>query len=184
MLPLPARVCMGAQELHGSGPERLIFVAPLAANHTVWERQLLHFGLSPRGRERWTVCVFDNAGMGFTGPDARWRLTTTAMASDVNALLDHLGWRHGVHLVGLSMGGMVSLETARAMPCRAAVCQRPMTDHCRSPPRHRAHSAGALHSVPAIDHVPGSAVALSCVQPFDTQAALWMAEYRIRIVRI
>lgn len=35
------------------------------------------------------------------------------MARDALALLDRLGWKENVHVVGLSMGGMISQEIVR-----------------------------------------------------------------------
>lgn len=40
------------------------------------------------------------------------------MAIDAFDLLDHFGWKEKVHLVGISMGGMISLEMADAEPAR------------------------------------------------------------------
>lgn len=40
------------------------------------------------------------------------------MAVDALELLDHFKWNSGVHLVGISMGGMISLEMADAEPLR------------------------------------------------------------------
>jgi pimeloyl-ACP methyl ester carboxylesterase len=44
------------------------------------------------------------------------------MAQDVLDLLDHLDWTQprSVHVVGISMGGMISLELAKAAPERIA----------------------------------------------------------------
>lgn len=40
------------------------------------------------------------------------------MAADTLELLDHFGWNDNVHLVGISMGGMISLELTSAEPAR------------------------------------------------------------------
>lgn len=40
------------------------------------------------------------------------------MAVDALELLDHFKWDSNVHLVGISMGGMISLEMADAEPLR------------------------------------------------------------------
>ncbi|RUP46214.1 hypothetical protein BC936DRAFT_147204 [Jimgerdemannia flammicorona] len=41
---------------------------------------------------------------------------TTQMAQDTIELLEHIGWTSDVHLVGVSMGGMISLEIISARP--------------------------------------------------------------------
>ena len=40
------------------------------------------------------------------------------MARDAMDLMDYFGWVSGVHLVGISMGGMIALEMATAEPHR------------------------------------------------------------------
>lgn len=42
------------------------------------------------------------------------------MANDALILLDKVGWTSRVHLVGISMGGMISLEMVDAAPDRFA----------------------------------------------------------------
>lgn len=44
--------------------------------------------------------------------------STSQMAQDALELLDHVGWHDRVHLVGISMGGMISLEMVDADPFR------------------------------------------------------------------
>lgn len=96
----------------GTGPKKIVMVMALAANHTQWEDQFKYFGIERS--EDFSVCVMDNRGVGFSGvPPGRWR--TTDLAQDVWRLVEKLGWS-GIHLVGLSMGGMVCLEAALARP--------------------------------------------------------------------
>lgn len=44
--------------------------------------------------------------------------STSQLAADTIELLDHLGWNENVNLVGISMGGMISLEVAYRTPER------------------------------------------------------------------
>ncbi|KAL4128839.1 hypothetical protein PRIC2_007819 [Phytophthora ramorum] len=63
-----------------------------------------------------TILTFDNRGVG--GTDAPLgRYTTSQMAEDALSLLDHLGWG-SAHFVGISMGGMISIELACSCPER------------------------------------------------------------------
>ncbi|KAG7397217.1 hypothetical protein PHYBOEH_001095 [Phytophthora boehmeriae] len=62
------------------------------------------------------ILSFDNRGLG--GSDVPWwRYTTSGMAQDALALMDYLKW-DTAHVVGISMGGMISLELASAAPKR------------------------------------------------------------------
>lgn len=67
------------------------------------------------------VCVLDNRGVGrSSSPEQRAHYSTAAMAADARQVLDHLGWRERVHLVGHSMGAMIALKLAAAAPQRVA----------------------------------------------------------------
>lgn len=46
--------------------------------------------------------------------------STSQMAQDVIDILDYLGWKDNIHLDGVSMGGMISLELATTWPERFA----------------------------------------------------------------
>ncbi|KAG7390629.1 hypothetical protein PHYPSEUDO_007091 [Phytophthora pseudosyringae] len=66
--------------------------------------------------KRLRILTFDNRGVGgSTSPIGPY--TTNNMAEDVLALLDHVGWEE-THVVGYSMGGMISLELAAVAPKR------------------------------------------------------------------
>lgn len=98
-------------KLHGdaAAPHRIIFTMGLGGTHNQWEPQTKYFTGFPDCQ----TCVYDNRGMGFSeGVAGRW--TTTLMAQDALALLDHLEWKSDVHVVGLSMGGMVTQELVLA----------------------------------------------------------------------
>jgi pimeloyl-ACP methyl ester carboxylesterase len=101
---------------HDSAPHKMIFTMGLGGTADQWEPQITYFASRPA---EFQFVVFDNRGMGFSDPVAgRW--TTTKMARDALGLLDHLGWRDKVHVIGLSMGGMISQELVRLQPCRFA----------------------------------------------------------------
>jgi pimeloyl-ACP methyl ester carboxylesterase len=61
-------------------------------------------------KAHYTCLTFDNRGIGASQPAAK-ELTLPQMARDTLALMDHLGW-HSAHIVGHSLGGLISLEVA------------------------------------------------------------------------
>jgi len=87
---------------------RILFSMGLGGDHLQWEPQVHFFA---EQRDDFQVCVYDNRGIGFSDPvDGRW--TTKLMARDALSLLDHLNWTSEIHVVGLSMGGMITQELA------------------------------------------------------------------------
>ncbi|KAJ3114558.1 hypothetical protein HK098_007309 [Nowakowskiella sp. JEL0407] len=83
-----------------------------------------------------TVLMFDNKGSGLSDcPEGRYTLVqitirliedvifesflcrTSGMAQETIELLDHLNWKR-FHVLGTSMGGMIALELAHAVPHR------------------------------------------------------------------
>lgn len=93
--------------LEGEGPETIVLINGLADDLDTWVDQVPAFLAAG-----YRVLRFDNRGIGKTdwpaGP-----YTTALMASDAKALVDHLGITD-FHLVGVSMGGMISQEYALA----------------------------------------------------------------------
>lgn len=82
-----------------------------------WLSQVEEFGRD----DGFTVMVLDNRG--FPNSDAPFaRYTTGDMALDVMDVLNYVGWTedNSVHLIGVSMGGMISLEIANYYPERLA----------------------------------------------------------------
>ncbi|KQK05119.1 uncharacterized protein LOC100822432 isoform X2 [Brachypodium distachyon] len=64
------------------------------------------------------VCCFDNRGVGSsTILPQKSHYSTTIMAKDALALLDHLGWKKA-HVFGHSMGAMISCKLAAMAPHR------------------------------------------------------------------
>ncbi len=57
------------------------------------------------------VAFFDNRGIGESERIAE-TISMLDMAKDALRVLDHLQWNDGVHLVGVSMGGMIAQELA------------------------------------------------------------------------
>ncbi|KAH9170887.1 hypothetical protein EDB89DRAFT_1217643 [Lactarius sanguifluus] len=82
-------------EQHGTGPVKVVFLTGLYASLNAWATQVKHFRNS-------------STPMGL--------YSTSAMAEDVIVLLDFIGWTESrsVHVVGLSMGGMIALGASVA----------------------------------------------------------------------
>ncbi|KAI0390607.1 Alpha/Beta hydrolase protein [Xylariaceae sp. FL0594] len=106
-------------EVHGHGPVKLILISGLGVLKSAWQRQTLHFG-HIKGDE-YSVLLVDNWGMGRSDKPLL-RYSTSAMASDLLEVLDHLSWtgERQVHVCGISMGGMIAQEMAHAAPDRIA----------------------------------------------------------------
>ncbi|KAJ4397366.1 glycylpeptide N-tetradecanoyltransferase [Gnomoniopsis smithogilvyi] len=115
-----------AWEIHGSGPVRLVFLMGLGSFKTAWQRQTLHFG-HERG-ERYSVLSLDNRGMGDSDVPLM-RYSTSEMARDALEVLEHVGWlppntltpsapplNRTLHIIGISMGGMIAQELACLIP--------------------------------------------------------------------
>ncbi|KAI0056226.1 alpha beta-hydrolase [Artomyces pyxidatus] len=102
-------------EQHGSGPEKIVFIMGLNSSSFAWVPQVRHFGRSPDH----SVLVFDNRGVGYSGTP-RGPYSTSGMAQDVVVLLDYVGWteERSLHLVGISLGGMIAQELASLIPER------------------------------------------------------------------
>ncbi|ORX49195.1 alpha/beta-hydrolase [Hesseltinella vesiculosa] len=101
-------------EKYGTGPEKVLFVMGFAAPCQAWDFQTKF--LANTGQ--YTAVLYDNRGNGHS--DSPFGLyTTSQMAADALDLMDGLGWTDcRVHLVGVSMGGMISLEIADIAPDR------------------------------------------------------------------
>jgi len=102
-------------EQHGSGPTKILFIMGLNSSSFAWNQQVRHFGSKPE----YTCLVFDNRGVGNSGAP-RGPYSTSGMADDAIALLDYVGWteEHSFHVVGISLGGMISQELATKVPER------------------------------------------------------------------
>ncbi|KAG1904116.1 Alpha/Beta hydrolase protein [Suillus fuscotomentosus] len=102
-------------EQHGTGPEKIVFIMGVNSTSFGWLYQVEHFSKLPQ----YSVLVFDNRGVGMSGTP-RGPYTTSGMAEDVIVLLDYLRWteERSIHVVGLSMGGMIAQELADRIPDR------------------------------------------------------------------
>ena len=117
-------------ELHGNGPRKIVvsaYTSMDSLSHTclievfsqwimglgglkqTWQRQTKDFGHAES--DKYTCLIFDNRGIGESDKPLL-RYTTSEMAKDVVELLDHVGWteERSVHVVGISMGGMIAQE--------------------------------------------------------------------------
>ena len=108
------KVDAGGTELYyersGSG-EPMLLIQGMAATHLAWGRSFLD------SLERDFECItYDHRGMGHSAR-AEMPFTIVDLAGDALALLDALGLE-SVHVVGISMGGMVAQELALAHPER------------------------------------------------------------------
>ncbi|KAF9792418.1 alpha/beta-hydrolase [Thelephora terrestris] len=104
-------------EQHGTGPEKIVFIMGLNSTSFSWTNQVEYFGNNPK----YSILVFDNRGVGNSGtPFGPY--TTSEMARDVVVLLDYIGWKEGrgVHVVGISLGGMIAQELSTLIPHRIA----------------------------------------------------------------
>ncbi|KAJ7440150.1 alpha beta-hydrolase [Mycena latifolia] len=100
-------------EQHGTGEKHVLLICGLNNNSFGWDFQVR--SLAPT----YSVLVFDNRGCGYSGyPLGRY--TTSGMAEDILALLDHIGWLRQIHVVGASLGGMIAQELASRIPNRIA----------------------------------------------------------------
>ena len=100
-----------AYEMQGRGPV-VVFLHGIGGNRTNWSGQLDRFG------DRFCAIAWDARGYGDSA-DPLQTLRFEDFADDLRRLLDHLGVER-VHLVGLSMGGMIALDFYGRHPRRAA----------------------------------------------------------------
>ena len=94
-------------DVHGAGPETLVFVHGWCCDRRYWRHQVDHLA------DRFTVVCVDLAGHGDSGRD-RQRFTISAFAEDVVAVVQQLGLDR-VILIGHSMSGGVIVEAARRL---------------------------------------------------------------------
>lgn len=98
-----------AYAVEGSGPP-VVFIQGVGVHGCGWLPQVE--GLS----DRFTCLTFDNRGIGGSKPRPP-RLSVKQMADDATALMDACGWV-SAHIVGHSLGGLISLQLALDHPQR------------------------------------------------------------------
>ncbi|KAI9803670.1 MAG: hypothetical protein M1833_000582 [Piccolia ochrophora] len=108
-----------AYEVHGKGPIPLVFIMGLGTLKSGWQRQTKPFG-HEKG-DKFSVLIIDNRGMGESDKPLL-RYSTSEMARDTIEVVDHLGWtdKRQIHVIGVSMGGMIAQELATLIPDRVA----------------------------------------------------------------
>lgn len=94
-------------EIHGEG-EPLLLIHGHGSSGRDWELQVAYFS------RRYRVITFDVRGYG-TSSKPRGPYSMRLFAEDAAALLQGLG-TGPVHVVGISMGGMIALELALGFP--------------------------------------------------------------------
>lgn len=94
-------------EIHGTGAP-VLFIHGLGSSAADWELQLEFFA------QHYQVILVDLRGHGQSSrPSAGYSISQ--FAADVQALLQRLGYQR-VHLVGISLGGMVGFQLAVTAP--------------------------------------------------------------------
>ncbi|GAA0149702.1 hydrolase [Lithospermum erythrorhizon] len=116
---------------YGHGHVKVLMIIGLAGTHDSWGPQIKgltgtltpNSDMLPDGGNNFEedgveVCAFDNRGVGQSSvPTKKSQYTTSIMAKDAIALMDHLGWRKA-HVFGHSMGGMIACKLAALVPDR------------------------------------------------------------------
>ncbi len=106
----PSSPTLQYQMLGDQGP-RVLLVMGLGMRGEAWKPQI--DGLV----DHCQLLHFDNRGIG-DSEDVGEFLSMGDMARDATRVLDAAGWQDDVHLVGVSMGGMISQELALLRPER------------------------------------------------------------------
>lgn len=107
----------------------------LGAFKWYWQRQTQDFGHEEGSK--YSCLVFDNRGMGESDKPIL-RYSTSEMAKDTVELLEYLDWmgKRGVHVIGISMGGMIAQELVSRLSQADASCSA----HCLGLSRARLYS--------------------------------------------
>ncbi|PLW30245.1 hypothetical protein PCANC_25206 [Puccinia coronata f. sp. avenae] len=105
-------------EVHGdlNASQKLVFIQCLGFSCSGWEAQVQHFS----AKKDHAVLVFDNRGTGNSDAGPIEAYKSSEMAKDTLALLKWLGWvkDRSIHLLGVSLGGMIAQELCLLIPER------------------------------------------------------------------
>ena len=107
MPTLATQGCQLYYEVHGDGPETIVFAHGAGGNHISWWQQIPYY------RERYRCVTFDHRGWGASKDESGEG--RTAFRRDLEELFDHLGIEHAV-LIAQSMGGFTCLPFAATHP--------------------------------------------------------------------
>lgn len=119
-------------ERHGRHGPRVVLVMGFGMRGSVWRPQIQD--LAPDHQ----VLVYDHQGIGKSAVGGIGVRSMAGMARDLLRLLDEVGWTDA-HVVGVSMGGMIAIETALRAEKR-----------CRSLTLIATHAGGPSAWVPPI----------------------------------
>jgi pimeloyl-ACP methyl ester carboxylesterase len=97
-------------ELSGQG-EPVLLIQGIGVAGSGWKLQTDDLS------RHYQTLIFDNRGLGQSTPCTS-AISIEAMAGDVAALMDQVGWT-SAHIVGHSMGGVIAQEFALKYPKRA-----------------------------------------------------------------
>jgi len=91
----------------------------LGSIKSAWQRQYKDFGHT--NGSKYSCLVFDNRGIGESDKPLM-RYSTSEMAKDTLELLDNIGWteKRQLHIIGISLGGMIAEELGLLIPSRVA----------------------------------------------------------------
>ncbi|KAK8221584.1 Alpha/Beta hydrolase protein [Phyllosticta capitalensis] len=106
-----------AYELHGHGPRHIVWIMGLGGLKSAWQRQTKDFAHTQA--DKFSSLIIDNRGIGESDRPVM-RYSTSEMAKDVLEVVDYLKWtgKRELHVVGVSMGGMIAQELAYMVPDR------------------------------------------------------------------
>ncbi|KAJ2181582.1 hypothetical protein GGF45_001445 [Coemansia sp. RSA 551] len=92
-------------EVFGSGPRKLFLIMGMMGCTMYWRLQTRYFA----SLGDYTICVFDNCGSGqSTVAPGPYRISQ--LARDARMVLDRINWHDDIHMVGISLGGMIAQE--------------------------------------------------------------------------